>query len=89
MLKRIGLGAVTSSRKLRAGAAAALVAATIAMGAGSVAASSATFRHGYRDLGSLSQGSNSSWSLLIEQRQAAAHAQMTKAGVGPSLAGNS
>jgi hypothetical protein len=37
---------------------------------------------------SVSQGNTAAWALLIEQKQAAAHAQMGKAGVGPSLAGN-
>jgi len=89
MLKKATLGTLPGSRALRAGAAAALIAASLAIGAGSVAASTATLRQGHRDQGSLSQGNTAAWALLIEQRQAAADAQMRKAGVGPSLAGNS
>jgi hypothetical protein len=72
---------------LRAGAAAALIAASIASGAGPVAASGANSvkiaAH------SRSQGSNVNWALLIERKQASANAAMHTAGVGPSLAGNS
>lgn len=81
MLEKTTFGILRSSRALWAGAAAALIAASIAMGAGPVAASRATSR--------LSQGNTVAWSLLMVQKQAAAAAEMRKAGVGPSLAGNS
>ena len=83
MLEKTKFGILPGSRALRAGAAAALLAASIVSGAGAVAASTANSAK------TLSQGSKAAWALLIEQRQATAQAAMRKAGVGPSLAGNS
>ncbi len=82
MLKKTRFGTLTGSRALRASAAAALMAASIASGAAPAAASASIAAH------SRSQGSNVNWALLIERRQASVNAAMHKAGVGPSLAGS-
>lgn len=66
-------------KKIRIGAAAVLIAATLAMGAGPVAASTAK---------NVALSQSPAWALLILQREARAHAAMSRAGVGPSLAGN-
>ena len=87
MLEKTTFAILRGSRALRAGAVAALMVASVATGAGPVAASTANSvkitAH------TRSQGSNVDWALLIARKQATAHAAMTKAGVGPSLAGNS
>jgi len=88
MLKTTKSGSLPGTRTLRAAAAAALIAASVAIGAGSVAASTARHSQGHRDAGSLSQGSSAARVLLILQKQAWADAQMSAAGVGPSLAGS-
>ena len=83
MLEKDRFGTLRGGRALRAAVAALLMAASIASGAGPVAASTAN------SVKTLSQGGSVAWALLIEQKQAAAVAAMRKAGVGPSLAGNS
>ena len=86
MLENTRIGTLPGSRALRAGAAAALIAASIATGAGPVAASTASSAK--IAVHTIKSG-NVGWALLIERKQAAAAASMRAAGVGPSLAGNS
>jgi len=88
MLQKTGFRVLSRSRTWRACAAAALVAASIAVGTAPVMASTAAFSHGNRDLAVVG-AATTPLSLLIEQKQAWAQAQMTKAGDGPSFAGNS
>ena len=86
MLAKTKLGTLPVSRALRAGAVAALMTASIAIGVGPAAASTA---HSHSaTVRTLSNGSNVGWALHIRQRQARAEASMRSAGVGPSLAGN-
>ena len=81
MLEKKTLGILRGSRALRAGAIAALIAASIASGAGPVGASTAKSVK--------ITGNNVDRATLIERMQASAEAAMRQAGVGPSLAGNS
>ena len=81
MFVKKSLGILRGSRAVRAGAIAALIAASIATGAGPVGASIANSVK--------ITGGNVDWATLIERMQASAEAAMRQAGVGPSLAGSS